>query len=125
MARFRIATGPSEGHEWRILNESAVGNGRRARFEHEAPAVAALNHPNILSIYEVCSEDGESLRQRIQRGRGGAPLTPLPERSGSRNVGIIPSQCRMPESAVRRSPIGDGLPKRSYSINTVHFNWPS
>ncbi len=50
-----------------------------ARFEREAKAVAALNHPNILAIHDVGHEsnlaylvmellEGESLRQRIGRG---------------------------------------------------------
>src|SRR5260370_20145186 len=57
---------------------------RRARFEQEARALGALNHPNIVSIYDVGQDDGrayivselvegESLRALLDRG-------PLPVR---------------------------------------------
>ncbi len=53
--------------------------GRVRRFEREARAVVALNHPNILTIYEIGEQDsahyiaselidGETLRQRLSRG---------------------------------------------------------
>jgi Tol biopolymer transport system component len=53
---------------------------RRARFEQEARALGALNHPNIVAVYDtgqdsgqayIVSElvDGESLRAVIDRGR--------------------------------------------------------
>src|SRR5712692_5352959 len=59
--------------------ELADDPSRRQRFELEARAVAALNHPNIVAVYDVAFEDraafmvselvqGETLRGVIQRG---------------------------------------------------------
>ena len=52
---------------------------RLLRFEHEARAAAALNHPNILAVYQMATHEsvpymvselleGESLRDRLDRG---------------------------------------------------------
>ena len=57
------------------------------RFDHEAKAVAALSHPNILVLYDVGADagihfvvtellEGETLRERIARG-------PLPWRKAA------------------------------------------
>ena len=64
-----------------------------ARFQTEAQAVAALSHPNILSIFDFGSEqgityaamellDGQSLRDRLQEG-------PLPLRKAIDYAGQI------------------------------------
>src|SRR6266481_7905747 len=64
----------------KLLPTHLTGDAKRLkRFQQEAHAVAALNHPNILTIYEVgahnstsyiASElvEGETLRQRLARG---------------------------------------------------------
>ena len=43
----------------KVLNAEVAGNvGRLARFEQEARAAAALNHPNILGIHDIGSDQG-------------------------------------------------------------------
>ena len=45
----------------KFLPLEAIGEGeQRARFEREAQAAAALNHPNVCTIHEIDQADGES-----------------------------------------------------------------
>ena len=64
----------------KVLHSSYSQNSvRLARFEQEARAVGALNHPNVLAIHDVGHDqgmpflvtellDGETLRERIESG---------------------------------------------------------
>ena len=68
----------------KVLHETS-DRSRLQRFEQEARAVAALSHPNVLSIYDVGTGspaflvtellDGETLRVRMTRGRIGVGAT--------------------------------------------------
>ncbi|HXB68092.1 MAG TPA: LpqB family beta-propeller domain-containing protein [Candidatus Acidoferrales bacterium] len=64
----------------KVLAAEVAGDpGRRSRFEQEARAASALNHPNILTVFDFGSQDGltyivteliegESLREMLRRG---------------------------------------------------------
>jgi Tol biopolymer transport system component len=64
----------------KLLPASFATNPNRLRFEREARATSALNHPNILTIHEIEKTDdhhyivsefihGQTLRERIKEGR--------------------------------------------------------
>lgn len=78
----------------KILPESFANDAERLRrFEQETQAVAALNHPNILAIYDVGTRDnspflvselldGESLRTLLDRGPTASYMAPEQVRGG-------------------------------------------
>src|SRR5215470_8625799 len=64
----------------KVLPESVAGDAERLRrFEQEARAVAALNHPNILSVHDIGAQngtryivtemlEGQTLREKLGHG---------------------------------------------------------
>jgi serine/threonine protein kinase/Tol biopolymer transport system component len=68
----------------KVLHADATSSQAFERFEREAKAIAALNHPGICAIYDVGTSpvpflvmellDGDTLHQRLARGPMDAPL---------------------------------------------------
>src|SRR5216110_2889271 len=82
MGEVYLATDMTAGRKaaLKLLPTRFTGDPERLkRFQQEARAVVALNHPNILTIYEIGEDhsthyiaseliEGETLRERLQRG---------------------------------------------------------
>jgi eukaryotic-like serine/threonine-protein kinase len=60
MGEVYLAKDPKIGRDVaiKVLPSSISDESRLARFEQEARAAGSLNHPNILAIYDVDTEDG-------------------------------------------------------------------
>ena len=57
--------------------ELAESEERRARFEREAKAIAALNHPNIITVHSVEQADGvHFITMELVKGKTLAELLP-------------------------------------------------
>src|SRR6476646_453644 len=83
MGEVYLATDMTAGRKaaLKLLPMRFTGDANRLkRFQQEARAVVALNHPNILTVYEIGEDhsthyiaseliEGETLRQRLIRGR--------------------------------------------------------
>src|SRR5436190_724886 len=83
MGEVYLATDVTAGRKaaLKLLPERFTGDAERLkRFEQEARALVGLNHPNILTVYEIGEDhsihyiateliEGETLRQRLVRGR--------------------------------------------------------
>src|SRR6266702_2578770 len=83
MGDVYLATDMTAGRKaaLKLLPERFTGDAERLkRFQQEAHAVVGLNHPNILTVYEIGEDhsthyiaseliEGETLRQRLTRGR--------------------------------------------------------
>ena len=105
MGEVYLATDIKAGRKaaLKLLPVRFTGDAERLkRFQQEARAVVGLNHPNILTVYEIGEDhsthyiaseliEGETLRQRLMRGesslRSGRYCHPSGERAGRRACG--------------------------------------
>jgi eukaryotic-like serine/threonine-protein kinase len=83
MGEVYLATDTTAGRKaaLKLLPARFTGNAERLkRFQQEARAVVGLNHPNIVTVYEIGEDhsihyiaseliEGETLRERLTRGR--------------------------------------------------------
>ncbi len=67
----------------KVLTDDRIADAdRRARFIQEAKAASALNHPNIITIYEIGEQDGQTfIAMELVDGK---PLSELIPRKGMR-----------------------------------------
>jgi serine/threonine protein kinase len=92
----------------------AVNKERVARFEQEAQAAGALNHPNILAIYDVNKQDhtlyvvsellsGEELRDRLGLGQTERVESQHQSGAGTHRQSLSGKETGAPISINRRS----------------------
>jgi serine/threonine protein kinase len=62
---------PNHNSAWVVLGTGAVANpSRKLRFVQEAKAASALNHPHIVTIYDVgCADGVDYIAMELIRGR--------------------------------------------------------
>jgi serine/threonine-protein kinase len=80
---------------------------RLARFEREAKALAALNHPNIAAIYGL---EGNALVMELVEGQDLSELIGALGNQGALRTGALENQGTLRTSGARGMPLADVLP---------------
>ena len=90
----------------KVLPAELAGDAERlARFEKEARTASALNHPNIVTIYEIGQADGTSfIAMELVEGKTLREL--LGRRARAARRSCSPSRRRWPTGSRRRTPPG-------------------
>jgi serine/threonine protein kinase len=92
----------------KVLTPDRVADpNRKRRFIQEAQAASALNHPNIVTIYDIASEDG--LDYIVMEYVAGRPMDQV----------IPPRGLRIPEALNYAVPLADALAK-AHANGIVH-----
>jgi len=92
----------------KVLQSDRVGNpDRKLRFVQEAKAASALNHPNIVTIYDIGTEDGADYI--VMEFVDGLTLDRLIPRGG----------LKLPELLKYAIPVADGM-ARAHAAGIVH-----
>ncbi|HYP29674.1 MAG TPA: protein kinase [Blastocatellia bacterium] len=128
----------------KVLSSQFAGDDERLlRFEQEARAASALNHPNIITIHEVGHEngtrfiateviEGETLRHRISRAKMGirdvleVAIQTAGALDAAHKIGIVHRDIK-PENIMLRPDgyvkvLDFGIVKLTERFNEQHFN---